>query len=195
MSTEDHIREEEIQESIESITKVPKNNSYEILESPFREAFIFGASIDYKLNPDSKTSDHAYVKKFGYESEMMPDCSYHAKGLKGFSLSSYGDWGTYFVDWGDENTHKMFLDMVEKKIIIPWRVRKYLRLENETITYDYDERGWRCYNGEKWVPAENPFDLIIKELASHIKFLDLFGFKPSDNMPEGILKYLDYDKD
>lgn len=169
------IREEERLESVSNTKKIINSGcNYGILKSPFREAFLFGASIDYKSNPESKTSDHSYVRKLGYNPEMMGDCSYHAKGLKGFSLSSYGDWGTYFVHWGDENTHKMFLDMVEKKIIIPWRIGKYLRLEDETIAYNYDERGWRCYDGEKWCSADNPFDVIIKEIENDLPELNQF---------------------
>lgn len=167
------ISERERKESISNVSKVSMDSA-RVLQSPFREAFFLGASIDYKTNPDSKESDHSYVKKLGYKPEMMPDCSMYAKGLKAFSLSSYGDWGTYYVDEGDNETHSMFLDMVEKGIITPWRIRKYLRLEGETLTYDYDERGWRCYDGEKWTSSGNPFDLILKEMENDLGESGLF---------------------
>ncbi len=124
------------------------------LSYPFSKAFEVGASIDYK-----STKDHQYVKERGYEPEMGSDCSYSAKGLKGFSLSSYGDWGTFYTDWAGENEKEMFLDMVSKGIITLWRIRIYVKDGKETICHDYDddEKRWICYNGEAWVECEDPF--------------------------------------
>ena len=129
------------------------------LESPFKEAFENGDSIDYKLVKGAKKTDHTFVKELGFESHMNSDCSYSAAGLPGLSLSSYGDWGTIFVDWADDNVKKIFLDMCNEGIIIPWRVSKYVREGKNTVSYDYDERGWRKHSEElgKWVETESPY--------------------------------------
>ena len=55
------------------------------LPEPFRTAFERGNSIDYKSV--GHPNDHTYVRKLGYVPEMHSDCSYSAKGLKGFSLA------------------------------------------------------------------------------------------------------------
>ena len=124
------------------------------LTYPFSKAFEVGASIDYK-----STKDHQYVKERGYEPEMHSDCSYSAKGLKGFSLSSYGDWGTFYTDWAGEKEKEMFLDMVSKGVIKPWRIRIYVKDGKGTICHDYDDdkKRWVHYNGEAWVECEDPF--------------------------------------
>lgn len=129
------------------------------LESPFKEAFENGDSIDYKLVKWAKKTDHTFVKELGYESHMNSDCSYSAAGLPGLSLSSYGDWGTIFVSWADDNVKKIFLDMCNEGIISPWRVRTYVREGKDVTTYDYDERGWTKYDKqlEKWVSTESPY--------------------------------------
>ena len=129
------------------------------LESPFKEAFESGDSIDYKLVPGAKKTDHTFIKELGYESKMHSDCSYSAPGLPGLSLSSYGDWGTIFVDWADDNVKKIFLDMCNEGIITPWRVRKYVREGKNTVPYDFDERGWMKHSEElgKWVETESPY--------------------------------------
>lgn len=129
------------------------------LESPFKEAFENGDSIDYKLVPGAKKTDHTFIKELGYESKMHSDCSYSAPGLPGLSLSSYGDWGTIFVSWTDDNVKKIFLDMCNEGIITPWRVRKYVREGKNTVPYDYDERGWTKHSEElgKWVETESPY--------------------------------------
>lgn len=129
------------------------------LKSPFKEAFENGDSIDYKLVPGAKKTDHTFIRELGYESKMHSDCSYSAPGLPGLSLSSYGDWGTIFVDWADDNVKKIFLDMCNEGIITPWRVRKYVREGKNTVPYDYDERGWTKHSEEfkKWVETESPY--------------------------------------
>ena len=71
------------------------------LESPFKEAFERGDSIDYKLVPGAKTNDHRIVEEMGYTIRVHSDCTYSAAGLPGISLSSYGDWGTIYVDWAN----------------------------------------------------------------------------------------------
>jgi hypothetical protein len=129
------------------------------LESPFKEAFENGDSIDYKLVEGAKKTDHTFVKELGYESKMHSDCSYSALGLPGLSLSSYGDWGTIFVDWADDNVKKIFLDMCNEEIITPWRVRTYIREGKDVTTYDYDERGWTKHDKQlgKWVSTKSPY--------------------------------------
>lgn len=129
------------------------------LESPFKEAFENGDSIDYKLVEGAKKTDHTFVKELGYESHMNSDCSYSAAGLPGLSLSSYGDWGTIFVDWADDNVKKIFLDMCNGGIITPWRVRTYIREGKDVTTYDYDERGWTKHDNKlgKWVSTKSPY--------------------------------------
>lgn len=129
------------------------------LESPFKEAFENGDSIDYKLVKGAKKTDHDVVKEMGYKIQMNSDCSFTASGLPGFSLSSYGDWGTFFVDWATDVEKKLFLDMCNEGIITPWRVRTYIREGKDVTTYDYDERGWTKYDKqlEKWVSTESPY--------------------------------------
>lgn len=92
----------------------------EVLKEPFRTAFEKGQTIDYISND---CADHKYVEKLGYQPSMNSDCSYTSCGLKSFSLSSYGDWGSFYTDSADTDGKKMFLDMVEKSVIIPWRIR------------------------------------------------------------------------
>ena len=129
------------------------------LESPFKEAFERGDSIDYKSVPGSRRSDHDVVREMGYEPHMNSDCSYSASGLPGLSLTSYGDWGTIFVDWANKTVKKMFLDMCNEGIIVPWRVRTYIHEGKDVITYDYDERGWTKYDKtiSKWVSTTSPY--------------------------------------
>ena len=125
------------------------------LPEPFRTAFERGDSIDYKSN--GFPNDHAYVRKFGYEPEMGSDCSYSAKGLNGFSLSSYGDWGTAYVDWMDDTSKGIFLDMYDKGIIKLWRITVY----KDGSSYDYEEGiGWKGYvkAEHKWIPCESPYE-------------------------------------
>ena len=122
-----------------------KNN----LPYPYNEAFERGNSIDYKVGGWSEEDDHKYVRKLGYEAEMLSDCSYHAKGLSGFSLSSYGDWGTFYPDWAKEKEKEMFLDMFGKDIIRLWRITAYLKVNGEVQTFSYENgRGWRTNDPE-----------------------------------------------
>ena len=132
------------------------------LPYPFNVAFENGHSIDYHC----AGGDHEYVKKLGYTPEMGGDCSYYAKGLNGFSLSSYGDWGTFYPDWANEKEKKMFLDMFDKGIIKPWRItayiKEYLPHTKDWLVYHYSYEegyGWKTYNeGERrWVECADPF--------------------------------------
>ena len=127
--------------------KKMKENS---LPYPFNAAFDNGDSIDYHTHG----GDHDYVIDLGYEPEILSDCSYHAKGLNGFSLSSYGDWGTFYPDWASEKEKEMFLDMFEKGIIKLWRIRAYVN----GVTTDYDGNDWSHYDKEYgWVGCEDPY--------------------------------------
>jgi hypothetical protein len=86
---------------------------------------------------------------------MNGDCSYSAPGLKGFSLSSYGDWGTFYPSWADEKERDMFLDMFEQNIISLWRIRAYV----EHVTHDYADGEWKKYDKEleTWVSCQCPY--------------------------------------
>ena len=131
-------------------------NPSEVLEHPFLEAFLQCASIDYKSK-----EDHIYIKNnLGLESTMNADCSYSAKGLKGFSLSSYG-WGTAFINWMSNEEKQIFLDMVHNKIIEPWRITLYKQYD----MYNYNESGWIRYdkNIRKWVHTECPLKNIAEK--------------------------------
>ena len=130
------------------------------LKYPFSKAFEREDSIDYRVGGWSKMSDHDYVRQFGFESEMMPDCSMHADGLPGFNLSSYGDWGTLFTSWADENGKEMFLDMVEKDIIRLWRITAYIKVGDEVESYHYENGvGWRTLikDTHEWVDCSDPY--------------------------------------
>lgn len=89
------------------------------LPEPFKTAFENGKSIDYTT---IEAKDHDYVKERGYKPQINIDCSFTAKGLPGFSLSSYGDWGTFYPKWASDNEKEMFFDMLDKHIIRLWRV-------------------------------------------------------------------------
>ena len=138
-----------------------------MLPYPFDYAFENGHSIDYKC---AGGKDHRFVENLGFEPKMMSDCTYSAPGLAAFSLSSYGDWGTFYSDWADDAECKMFLDMYEQGIIKLWRIRAYLHNEKgETQTYDYEEgRGWTTYDkkAEKWSQCEDPF---MREIRNKIE--------------------------
>lgn len=138
-----------------------------ILPYPFNYAFEHGHSIDYRC---FEGKDHRFVEKLGYVSKMNSDCSYSAPGLNGFSLSSYGDWGTFYPSWADETSRKIFLDMYEQGLIKLWRITAYIPQENgETQSYNYEEgRGWTTYNKElqSWLFCEDPFKKEIEEIIN-----------------------------
>lgn len=129
-----------------------------MLPYPFDYAFEHSHSIDYKCD-DGK--DHRFVENLGFKPKMNSDCTYSAPGLKGFSLSSYGDWGTFYSNWANDGDCKIFLDMYKQGIIKLWRIRAYLPNEKgETQTYDYEEgHGWRTYNkgANEWQQCKDPF--------------------------------------
>lgn len=131
------------------------------LHYPFDKAFERGDSIDYRVGGWSDTNDHEYVRKLGYEPEMASDCSYFARGLAGFSLSSYGDWGTFHTSSSKDKEKEMFLDMVEKDIIRLWRIRAYIKKRGKMKTYDYvNGEGWSTFDEEtnSWVSSWDPYD-------------------------------------
>ena len=140
---------------------LPEIEVDDVLEEPFRTAFINKASIDYKVDPKSKNNDHKYVKEeLGLECKMAGDCTYYAPGLRGFSLSSYGDWGTFYADDATWAEKKIFLDMIKKKCITPWRTRVYVHEKNgEVLSCDYDaeENTWKKWTNEQWSEVESPF--------------------------------------
>lgn len=119
------------------------------LPYPYSEALKRDNSIDYRVGGWSEESDHDYVRKLGYTPEMGGDCSYFAKGLNGFSLSSYGDWGTFYPDWANEKEKEMFLDMFSKDIIRLWRITAYIKANGDVLHFTYENGvGWRTYDKE-----------------------------------------------
>ena len=130
------------------------------LPYPFNVAFDRGDTIDYKVGGWSDMNDHEYVEKLGYHPEMVSDCSYFARGLSGFSLSSYGDWGSFHTSSSGKKEKAMFLDMFEKNITHLWRIRAYIKENEEVHAYDYStEKGWCTYDKskERWVCCEDPY--------------------------------------
>ena len=82
------------------------------------------ASIDYRVK--ESCADHKYIKdNYGFEIKMNYDCTFTCKELPGLSLSSYGDWGTLYLD-GKEGSlsQKIFDEMINKGIIFIWRINK-----------------------------------------------------------------------
>lgn len=148
----------------------------ELLKEPFRTAYQNGDSIDYKTNPNSKIGDHKYAEKYGYYSEMHSDCSYSAPGLHGFSLSSYGDWGTVYTRDLDDEGKEIFFNMIEENIIKPWRIRAYAKGD----CFDYEEgKGWKTYNKESgWYDCKSPYD------RSDSQEKPKFTLEESHNPPE-----------
>lgn len=128
----------------------------ELLKEPFRTAYQNGDSIDYQTNPHSKIGDHGYVEKYGYHSEMHSDCSYSAPGLRGFSLSSYGNWGTVYTRDLDDEGKEIFFNMIEENIIKPWRIRAYVQGD----CFDYEDGdGWKTYDKELgWHECQCPYN-------------------------------------
>lgn len=128
----------------------------ELLKEPFRTAYQNGDSIDYQTNPNSKIGDHSYVEKYGYHSEMHSDCSYSVPGLRGFSLSSYGNWGTVYTSDLDDEGKEIFFNMIEENIIKPWRIRAYVKGD----CFDYEDGdGWKTYDKESgWHKCQCPYD-------------------------------------
>lgn len=127
----------------------------ELLKEPFKTAFLSGSSIDYKVVPNT-IGDHKYVEKYGYYSEMHSDCSYSAPGLHGFSLSSYGSWGTVYTSDLDAEGKDIFFGMLKEGIIKLWRIRAYVNGD----TFDYmDGKGWKTYDKEiGWHECQCPYN-------------------------------------
>ena len=125
------------------------------LPHPFDKAFERGDNIDYRC----KGTDNEYVKNLGYTVHMGSDCSCYAPGFKGFSLSSYGDWGSVFVDDFDEKSEEIFFDMYSKGIIQLWRITAYIKDEHgNVIHYTYDENGWEKHDENLgWISCPAPY--------------------------------------
>jgi hypothetical protein len=132
------------------------------LKEPFLTAFNGKGSIDYRLVPGAAKTDHTVVKELGYKPEMHSDCSYSAKGLPSFSLSSYGDWGTFYSSRASDFEKKLFLTMCDNGIIKPWRVRDFIDSGNGGVVmcdYSADTGKWKKYDSmaRKWVETESPY--------------------------------------
>lgn len=123
----------------------------------YENEIFFGniSRYDYRVGVWSRENDHSYVRKLGYVSEMASDCGYYAKGLKGFRLSSYGDWGTFYAGEAGEKEKEMFLDMFEKGIIHLWRIRAYY---GQGKMFDYADGKWKtCTSSAKWIECQDPY--------------------------------------
>lgn len=123
------------------------------LPEPWNLVIKNDGSIDYRC----KGGDHKYVEARGYTPQMYSDCSYGAPGLKGFNLSSYGDWGTFFSSWADKKSFGYFIDMYEQGIIELWRARVYINSQ----PHDYEVgAGWQTYDKELggWINCPNPLE-------------------------------------
>ena len=140
------------------IASIPNYNVDELLEYPFNVAYKSEAAIDFKTV--ELLSDHKYVNdNLGLEVHTGADCSCFADGLDGLSLSSYGDWGTFFNTFASSRVKKVFLDMIAKKVIVPWRIRWYMPngYAIQSKGYTYSDGKWESYDGESWKPAEDSF--------------------------------------
>ena len=127
----------------------------ELLKEPFKTAFLAGSSIDYKVVSNT-INDHKYVEKYGYHSQMNSDCSCSAPGLWGFSLSSYGSWGTVYTSDLDTEGKDIFFGMLKEGIIKLWRIRAYINGD----TFDYEDgKGWETYDKVLgWHECQCPYD-------------------------------------
>ena len=127
------------------------------LPYPFSKAFERGDSIDYIAKDGA---DYRYVERLGYnDTKMMPDCTPITKGIHGLTLSSYGDWGTLHTSSAEDNAKEVFLGMFDKSVIRLWRITAYMKNEDGTLFRYYYEigKGWKTYDGEKWIACEDPY--------------------------------------
>ena len=117
------------------------------IKEPFSTVLNLGQSVNYKCSG----LDREYVKKLGYELEMHSDCTYTARGLHRILLSSYRNWGTIYPASMDENSKKIFIDMLEDGIIELWSCMIFIN--NEPYYYDGE---WKTSNGTDLVICDTP---------------------------------------
>lgn len=83
-----------------------------------------GKSFDFEVSDgENGPADHKFVESLGYEVKMAGDCSFYAPGLNGISLSSYGNWGTFFNCWMDNNAREVAIKMIDEGIVDFYRYR------------------------------------------------------------------------
>lgn len=124
----------------------------EFIPEPYFSILKNGGNVDYN---DKTHRVNDYVEKLGYNTHMNSDCSYTADGLHGMTLVSYGDWGTIYASWADENAYTIFTDLIKLGIINLWRGGLYV----DSNHYVYQNGEWSTYSKEfkSWIPAEQPF--------------------------------------
>lgn len=141
------------QEEIKEITKDWKE--------PFKSVVNYPRfSIDYHLNDGM--NDHEWLEDRGYELYMGCDCAYYIIGIYSLLATSYGDWGSCYVneDTLDEG-FELFLQMYKDGVVKLWRIHIFLDdKQGEPQHYSYnDEYGvWETYDNKfsKWIECDNP---------------------------------------
>lgn len=119
-----------------------KEEAIRYLPKPWSDIIKCGGSIDYHCK---NCDDHKYMEECGYKAHMNGDCSYTAVEVPAFSLSSYGDWGSFWSKVAKDEEYGYFIDMISKRIIKPWRASVYINGEG----YDYEDgNGWSKYDQE-----------------------------------------------
>lgn len=127
---------------------------------PFKSAALsLDFNFDYKIKEGSPYNDHYLLKEWGYKIVTGGDCACYIEGENCWlNPTSWGDWGSVFLNEKDENTKAidLFCKMYKTGIIKLWRIRKYI----DGKCYDYDDakKEWQTYDGEKWVKCDNPLN-------------------------------------
>ncbi len=133
------------------------------LPEPFNTAFNMGDSIDYRVNPNSGRTDHNVVRELGYDIKMASDCSFYASELPHFSLSSYGDWGTFYNSRADDSEKELFLRMCREEVIKPWRITAWRNVNGSIERFEYAGY-WSVYDKElnSLVEVGSPYKSLNK---------------------------------
>ena len=129
-----------------------------MLPEPFNTALKRKATIDYIVQCESDgVPDHNYVRDLGYKVVSKSDCTYEAAGLEGLTLSGYGNWGSLFPMFSDDESVKAFIDMYKKGIIQLWRIRDYV--DGKRYNYSIGDR-WTVFDTDtrKYVECNCPYN-------------------------------------
>ena len=166
------------------------------LEEPFNSALEQRHAIDFRLVKGNGKTDHEAAKALGYEIKLADDgVTYYNEGIKGFSFTSYGDWGTIY-SFANNVARNLFIKLCEEGIVEPWRIRAYIDEGNETVSiydYDHDRKEWKVWddNAKKSVIADCPFNKepvedkyaeihkVLKEMKKYEK--KIFDFDHDEN--------------
>lgn len=140
----------------EEIKEITKN-----WKEPFKSVVNYPRfSIDYHLNDGM--DDHEWLKDRGYELYMGGDCAYYIKGIFSLLATSYGDWGSCYVDEDTlDKGFELFLQMYKDGVVKLWRIHIYLDdKQGKPQSYYYnDEYGvWETYDNKfsEWIECDNP---------------------------------------